>query len=182
MHRKDDADDGNENDQIPTRPPRSGTIRSSHPDSPPPSRPPRKNIPASSRNARARQSVRISPHGHSSRSGRQFNMSTSELKKKYSHEMFVPDSYDLYDDTMTQAPTPPTRVSSSEHESLRAEMIAASQMGDYERAGVIQELLKAAELMEEHEEEEEQIQKRKERRKSATNGRELFMMNVVDNL
>ena len=183
MHEKDDDDE--KEDKVPIRPPRSDPIRPprssprlSEPESPKPSRPPRKmKSPKPSR--RVRQSVRL-PQGLSPRPGKEFYMSTSELKNKHSHEMFVPESYDLYEDSMTPGPTPPSRVSSSEHQTLRFEMMEAARNGDYERAGVIQELLKAAELTEHEEEEEEETHQKKHR--LSTSGRELFMMNVVDNL
>ena len=185
MHKKNDEE---KRDGVPIRPPRSDPIRPprnsprlSEPESLKPSRPPRKmKSPKPSR--RVRQSVRL-PQGLSPRSGKEFYMSTSELRKKHSNETFVPESYDLYEDSMTPKPKPPTRVSSAEHQTLRAEMIAASQDGDYERAGVIQELLKAAELIEHDEEEEEEEQTHHQKRhRLSTSGRELFMMNVVDNL
>jgi hypothetical protein len=208
MHSKD----GNVEESTPSRPPRTRHISPGPPKyeaAPPPTRPPRKYSPPKSKPS-ASSSSRVRPQGMK-KSNQEFKMSTSSLAKKHSHDMFIPESYSLYgeterfDDSMTTSPElapirtttgppPPARVSSSEHLKLRNEMMEASKNGDYDRASVIQELLKAAELHEHKKEdsdgteydtedtEEEEEEEEEMKRKSAIRGRELFMLNVVDNL
>ena len=156
----------------------------------PPIRPPRRDMaPRSPHENRTRRSIRLSPVKNE-KNNEEFRMSTSSLRRKHSHEMYVPESYDLYGDpkmhqkdtsmlksspplseseTFTPTPTPPPRVSSSHHNELRIEMAEAAKCGDYDRAAEIQETL----------EKMEKADRKKKRRDSAHKGRELFLQNIM---